>query len=123
MGFDAALSLGYGIEYLRHPVADIIPYDILHKQAGKQDADHRIEQVQVVRSIQIEIAGQKMLYEVDDRLQDNSRRRRADTDQETHDQYEMLLFYMLVPPQQEAIEKLKIILHNHTTSNFFIFNS
>ena len=64
-----------------------------------------------------------MLYEVDDRLQDNSRRRRADTDQETHDQYEMLLFYMLVPPQQEAIEKLKIILHNHTTSNFFIFNS
>ena len=122
MRLDAALPLGNGIEYLRHPVADIIPYDIFHKQTGKQDTDHRIKQIQVIRPILIEIAGQKMLYKMNDRLQDNSCRRRTNTDQKTDDQYEMFLFYMLVPPQQEPIEKLKIILHN-LQPLFLIFNS
>lgn len=98
MRLDTALSLGNGIEYLRHPMADIIPYDIFYKQTSQQDTDHRIEQIQVIRPVLIEIAGQKMLYKMDDRLQDNSCRRRTDTDQETDDQYEMLLLYMLVPP-------------------------
>ncbi len=98
MRLDAALPLGNGIEYLRHPVADIIPYDIFYKQTGKQDTDHRIKQIQVIRPILIKIAGQKMLYKMNDRLQDNSCCCRTNTDQKTDDQYEMLLFYMLVPP-------------------------
>ena len=98
MRLDTALPLGNGIEYLRYPVADIIPYDIFYKQTGKQNTDHRIEQIQVIRPILIEIACQKMLYKVDDRLQDNSCRCRTDTHQKANDQYEMLLFYMPVPP-------------------------
>lgn len=98
MRLDAALPLGNGIEYLRHTVSDIIPYDLFYKQTVKQETDHRIKQIQVIRPILIKIAGQKMLYKMDDRLQDNSCCRRTDTDQETDDQYEMLLLYMLVPP-------------------------
>ncbi len=98
MRLDTALSLGNGIEYLRHPMADIIPYDIFYKQTSQQDTDHRIEQIQVIRPVLIEIAGQKMLYKMNDRLQDNSCCCRTNTDQKTDDQYEMLLFYMLVPP-------------------------
>ena len=58
MRLDAALPLGNGIEYLRHPVADIIPYDIFYKQTGKQDTDHRIKQIEVIYAISIEIARQ-----------------------------------------------------------------
>ena len=86
MRLDAALPLGNGIEYLRHPVADIIPYDIFYKQTGKQDTDHRIKQIQVIRPILIKIAGQKMLYKMNDRLQDNSCCCRTNTDQKTDDQ-------------------------------------
>jgi len=98
MGFDTALTLGNGIQDFRHPVADVVPHDILDEQTGKQDTNHRIEQVEVVSPVLVKVSGQHMLDMMNDPFQDNSSSCRANPDQKTDDQDKIFLFYMLVPP-------------------------
>ena len=98
MRLDAALALRNGIQDLCHPMTDIVAYNVFHEQTRQQNTDHRIKQIQVVHPAYIEIAGKKMLYQMDQLFQDDRRRSRTDTDQKTDHQNKMLFFYMLVPP-------------------------
>ena len=58
MRLDTALSLRDGIQDLRHPMADIVTHDIFHEQAGQQDTDHRIKQIEIVHAVSTEITRQ-----------------------------------------------------------------
>ena len=86
-------------------MTNVVAHDVFHEQTRQQDTDHRIEQVEVVGTSRIEIARQQMLDKVNQLFQDNRRRRGADTDQKTDDQYKMLFLDVLLPPEEKAIEK------------------
>ena len=85
-------------------MADVVTHHILHEQACQQDTHNRIEQIEVVGPRRIKIAGQQVLDEMNQLLQDNCRHSGADTDHKTDDQYEMLFLDVLLPPKQEAIK-------------------
>ncbi len=98
MRLDTALSLRDGIQDLRHPMADIVTHDIFHEQAGQQDTDHRIKQIEIVHAISTEITRQYMLYEMDQLFQYDSGRSCANSHDKADNKDKMLLLDALFPP-------------------------
>ena len=51
-------------------MTDIILYDIAHKPSGKENTDYRIDQIKVVGLCRIKIICEKVLYRMNEELQD-----------------------------------------------------
>ena len=79
-------------------MADVVFYDVGHIQSGKQDTYDRVDQIQVVRFVDIDIGGQHTLYGVDQVFQYQSGYRSEQPDDETQQQDELLLLDMFLSP-------------------------
>ena len=122
MRLDTSLSSGDGIENLRYTMANIILNDTAYKKSCQENSHNRIDQIEVVCLRSIEILRQEVLYPVDEHLQNQGRKGCEDTDHETQDQNETLLFDMVFAPHDEATQPLFICcfylshnrcIHNH----------
>ena len=111
MTLDSALPTGDSVQNLRYPMANVIPHYIADEQSGQQDTHNRIDQVQPVHTGRIEVLRQEVFDIFYQELQQTSRQSRQDTYHETKYQDEVLVLYLLFPPQQQALEKTFLIIH------------
>jgi hypothetical protein len=96
--FYPALPLGNGIQDFSYPMANIVPDNVFYKQTGKQNPNHRINQVKIIRPGYMRIAREEMLYQVNGFFQQNSAESRTDAYDKTQYQDKIPFPDMPFPP-------------------------
>ena len=95
---DDGLALRDGVEDLGDTVADVIAHNVSHIATCDEDAQHWIEQVEVVGTVDIEVEGQQMLEMMDQPLQDEGGCGSGQSGEEGEDEHELLAGEMLLSP-------------------------
>lgn len=100
--FQPAFLLRDGIEDAGDTVADVVLDDVAHIEPRQQDTDNRVDEVEVVGAVGVEVRGEQVLDKVDEKFQNQCGGGRADTDYETQKQHEVVFVDVLLAPQQQA---------------------
>ena len=103
MGLDPTLALGDRTEHLRHPVTDVIPYDVAHEEEGEQDTYGGEDQVEV--AMILNMLEDEALDMMDDELQESRHQSHRHPDKETEDEDEVALTDVSLSPVDEAIQQ------------------
>ena len=98
----ASLLARNGIENLGHAMPDIVAHDVADEQASKKDTHYRIDEVEIVSLVGVEILGEEMLNEVDEILQCKSSKSRAEPYEHGKDKRKGLGADVLFTPLGEA---------------------
>ncbi len=78
-------------------------------RTGEEDADYGVDQIEVVGFRRVEVVRQEILYPVYQHLQYQGGECREDTYQKAEYQDELLLFDVLLAPQQELLKQVFLL--------------
>ena len=98
----AGLLTRDGIENLGHAMPDIVAHNVADKQPRKEDTYHRIDEVEVVGLVGVEILCEEVLDEVDEILQRERCKGRAEAHEHCEDKRKSLGTDVLFAPLGEA---------------------
>lgn len=98
MRLDAAFALRDGIQYLGHPMADIVFDDVFHIEPGNENTNHGINQVEVIGMRFAEIVRQQILYQMYNIFEKTCSQSRKNTNRKTDNSYEFPFTDVLVTP-------------------------
>ena len=85
-------------------MSDVVAHHITDEESGNKDADHRIEQIEVVGSIDHEIHREQVLEGVDEPFQNQCGRCSRQSGEEGENQHELLLGEMLLSPSDNPFD-------------------
>ena len=97
-------------------MAYIVTDNLADKKTCNQDTDDRVYKIEPVERMGIEASSQQMLDKVDKMFEGVRGKRREDTNQQTQQQNELILRYMLLAPFYKAVKQADIlfILFHHS---------